>query len=602
MENSVLTMSQEGKSEYCCTVVQIGSVTPIEGSDFLGKTNVTGVQIVVRKDQVKEGDIMIYASNECALNPKFLSFNNLFEIGCREMNTNYPEVKAIMDKYDPIRNEADELKNKAKGVKAKMESLTSSASKLKKKIAGLNEKIENLEGVEGATTDEERHTYTAQRNHYQEEADAKTAKAMELTTTYVNYKNKAAELINSGKSIVDEAKSKCGFFNKYGRVRCITLKGAQSFGFLFSKSELERYCPKVKEINIEEYLNKDFDTVNGELFVKAYVPPIKETLYSKKSKTSKAQKRISLFDRMVEGEFFFHYDTKPLWKNIQLLQPTDNLTVSTKLHGTSGIFSNVHIKTPIKIVWYKRLWNKFVDKYNVLKSTRFIDYIIEYGNVYSSRNVIKNQYINKDVGSGYYNVDIWGVVNEAIKTYIEPGMTLYGEICGYAGENMVQKTYDYGCEPGEYKFMIYRITTTNPNGSKYEWNVSDVHEWTEKLINTMKANGDENAKYIHPIDILYHGTLANLYPEIPVDDKWHDNVLEAMKNDKEHFGMEELEPLCNNKVPREGIVIRKDNDPIIEAFKLKTMSFTIGEAVRVDAGEVDIEMMEAYADDAVEEG
>lgn len=601
MENSVLRMSPEGKSEYCCTVVQIGEVIPIEGSDFLGKTKVTGVQIVVRKDQVKEGDVVIYASNECALNQKFLSVNNLFEIGCREMNANYPEVKAIMDKYDPIRVKADRAKNKAKSVKNKMESLTSSAKRLKKKIKELDEKLEALDSFDDTTVEEKRNSYTSKRNQYQEEADAKIAKAMELTTTYVKYKNEATELINSGKSIVSEAMSKCGFFNKNGRVRCITLKGVPSFGFLFTKEELAKYCPEVKKINIEDYLNKDFDTVNGELFVKAYVPPIKETLISNKSKTGKAQKKLSMFDRMVEGEFFFHYDTKPLWKTIQLLEPSDILTVTVKLHGTSGIFSNVHIKSPIKIAWYRRLWNKFVDRFDVFKSTRFIDYIVEYGNVYSSRTVIKNRYINKGVTSGYYNVDIWGTVNEAIKPYIEPGMTIYGEICGYAGETMIQKTYDYDCEPGEYKFMIYRITTTTPNGSKYEWNVSDVHDWTEKLINTMEANGDENAKRIHPIDILYHGTLGDLYPEIPIDEKWHDNVLETMKYDKEHFGMEELEPLCYNKVPREGIVIRKDNDPIIEAFKLKTMSFAIGEAVRIDDGEIDIEMKEAYVKEEVNE-
>lgn len=30
----LLTKSKNFKSEYCCTVVQIGEVNPIEGSDF----------------------------------------------------------------------------------------------------------------------------------------------------------------------------------------------------------------------------------------------------------------------------------------------------------------------------------------------------------------------------------------------------------------------------------------------------------------------------------------------------------------------------------------------------------------------------------------
>ena len=84
MGKTVFTKSDNFKSEYSCAVVKINELTPIEGSDFLAKTLVFGTQIVVRKDQVKEGDIMLYAANETQLNEVFLSVNNLFEIGCRE--------------------------------------------------------------------------------------------------------------------------------------------------------------------------------------------------------------------------------------------------------------------------------------------------------------------------------------------------------------------------------------------------------------------------------------------------------------------------------------------------------------------------------------
>ena len=95
-EKNFLTMSENGKSEYCCSVVKISELIPVEGSDFLAMTNVLGTQIVVRKDMVKEGDIMFYAANETALNHRFLSANNLYEIGCRSMNANAAEVNAIM--------------------------------------------------------------------------------------------------------------------------------------------------------------------------------------------------------------------------------------------------------------------------------------------------------------------------------------------------------------------------------------------------------------------------------------------------------------------------------------------------------------------------
>ena len=70
-----------------------------------------------------------------------------------------------------------------------------------------------------------------------------------------------------------------------------------------------------------------------------------------------------------------------------------------------------------------------------------------------------------------------------------------------------------------------------------------------------------------------------------------------MKNDKEHFGMEENEPLCNHyEVPREGICIRKYKDPELHCYKLKTMSFALGEAIRMDQGDVDSEMVEGFVE------
>ena len=164
------------------------------------------------------------------------------------------------------------------------------------------------------------------------------------------------------------------------------------------------------------------------------------------------------------------------------------------------------------------------------------NYKIEYGDVYSSRGVIKNQYINEKVTTGFYGTDVWGDINEIIKPYIEKGMTVYGEICGYlTGSNkMIQKGYDYGCKIGENFFMPYRITTTNEDSTKREWEVSEVYDWTVKLISEHPELKDK----IQPITILYNGSLSNLYPDISIQNHWHENVLEAMKNDKKHFYME----------------------------------------------------------------
>jgi len=96
----MISKSQDFKQEYCCTIVRIGEVTPIDGSDFLGQIMVEGRTIVVRKDQVKEGDTMFYVSNECQVNSDFLRINSFFED--RTMNAD-PEKKGYINKYGRIR-------------------------------------------------------------------------------------------------------------------------------------------------------------------------------------------------------------------------------------------------------------------------------------------------------------------------------------------------------------------------------------------------------------------------------------------------------------------------------------------------------------------
>lgn len=592
---NVFTKSENFKSEYSCAVVRVGELTPVEGSDFLAKTSVFGTQIVVRKDEIKEGDVMIYAANETQLNEHFLSVNNLYEIGCREKNANVDEVNEIMKAYEPIKTKADKYRNEAKQLKSSIDKLTNNAAKMTKKVNSKRTKLSNMK--EG--TDE----YVILQNEIDalvKKSEEATAKAMSLTTEYVNAKNKAKEISDTGADIIAEAKKLCGFFNKYGRVRCIILKGEPSFGFLFKPENLKLFDNTIMLSDVEDYVDQEFDTVNGVLFVKAFVPPVKERP-ERGSRASKAQKKVDRFNRLVEGEFALHYETDQFQKMVTLFRPEDVVDITVKMHGTSIVIGKVHVKQPIRLPFFKRMFNFFVDKTGLFKSKRITDYEVVYGPVYSSRKVIKNKYINKDVNGGFYGTDIWTEYGDMIYPYLDEGMTVYGEICGYItdSDKPIQKTYDYGCNKGENIIMFYRITTTNEDGSKREWDVQEVFDWTMKLKQKLYDEGKPiDALKVHPIDLLYHGTLEDLYPDLDEENHWAVNLLEKMKSDKEHFGMEENEPLCtHNKVPREGICIRKCGDKRPSCYKLKTDAFFLGESVRMDAGEVDIEMADNYGDE-----
>lgn len=85
------------KRNTALKIVKIGALEPIENSDFLARTTINGFNVVVGNNDVKEGDIMLYAKLETEVNTDFLSVNNQFEIGERHLNKNYNEVQTLID-------------------------------------------------------------------------------------------------------------------------------------------------------------------------------------------------------------------------------------------------------------------------------------------------------------------------------------------------------------------------------------------------------------------------------------------------------------------------------------------------------------------------
>lgn len=581
----MFSKSDSFKSEYCCSIIRVGEVKPIEGKDKIGYTLVNGETIVVRKDQVKEGDVLLYASNETQLDKDFLGANNLFESSSYQLNSNANEIEPYI------------LKNKE--LKAEAENLEKVIKKLfvcSKFLIGYDSAV-----IAAGDNEEEKSELETRLNNSRKTISKYIGGSFNEDSTLIDYVTTAQKYCAEKKTQLDIIKKEIdettayirghvGFFNKTGRVRSIRLGGVQSMGYLFTLDELAKYNPNVKNISLNQYVGEDFDTIEDKLFIKAYVPFVPER--RQVSKVEKRNKKIEQFDRMVKGEFSFHYDTAPLPKCIGRLKPSDVVTITSKLHGTSICIGKLHVKTPIKLPFYKWIWNKFVNLTGLFKAHRITDYVIDYGNVTASRTVIKNQYINENVSDGYYGVDVWSEYGNLIYPFLSEGMIIYGEIIGYLtdSDKMIQKNYDYGCNKGKNKLMIYRITTNNEDGTKHEWNVTEVKEWTEKLV----KDHPEIADRIHVIDLLYHGTLADLYPNISYMDHWHENVLEALRNEKERFNMEKNDPICKNKVPFEGVVLRIDNDEFAEAFKLKCAKFLSKEREEIDKGEVDMEMLDNY--------
>ncbi len=84
--------------------------------------------------------------------------------------------------------------------------------------------------------------------------------------------------------------------------------------------------------------------------------------------------------------------------------------------------------------------------------------------------------------------------------------------------------------------------------------------------------------YGKAVDYLSFGKIMTL-------DEWRIAFIKKLEeefNDKDCF-------MCNNVVPEEGVVIRKDNLNSFDAFKLKSFRFLEFETKQLDAGVSDLE-------------
>ena len=374
-----------------------------------------------------------------------------------------------------------------------------------------------------------------------------------------------------------------GLFEDNGRVKAVRLRGQVSEGFLLPLQTMLNFIVSSTNIDFTEEecpVGIEFDEIehNGKSFwinKKYVVGKVEQQQGTPKDKRlKKRQKGLKKFNRVIDGQFKFHYDTILVRKEPNVLQPDDLIHLSHKWHGTSAIFAYVLCKHPLT-------FKEKIAKYLTGNEFNNYDYL------YASRSVVKNKDINPTASAGFYGEggDVWGEAFKLIKPFLIKGMTIYAEIVGYLPNGkFIQKNYDYGCvmpKPNEdytygkhYKIMVYRITITNVDGVVHEFSTREVQQWCQN-------NG------LTPVIECYYGLAKDLYPEIVQDEHWAENFIEALANDS-RFYMEMNSPDCKNKVPHEGLVIKKE-DMCSRAWKLKCFAFLNGEQKELDAGEENIE-------------
>ena len=375
-------------------------------------------------------------------------------------------------------------------------------------------------------------------------------------------------------------KEKAGFFEYHGRIKAMKLRGYQSAGFF-----IPIRCLDYLNIDIDNLNENDtFDTIDSNQICKKYIVKHKQQqgLGNKESRLNKRLKRIS---KLVDDQFKFHIDTPQLGKEIHKLNPNTFLSISQKIHGTSFITSKILVKKKLNIIE------------KILKFMKFNIIDTEYGIIFSSRKVIKNQYMEDQVKEHqhFYKEDIWGHASKQLEGFLENGMTLYGEIVGYLpnSNSYIQKPFDYGCKEGEYKIYVYRITYTNNEGKVFEFSMPQVQEWCAKF---------GQYSIFHAVPLIYYGKVKDLFEELWIK---HYGDKEKYQKIKRKYGCKEYNyglfldllkkeylekdcDICQNKVPAEGVVLRPER-LYIDAYKLKSFRFLKYESKQIDSGEENIE-------------
>lgn len=383
-----------------------------------------------------------------------------------------------------------------------------------------------------------------------------------------------ANLYRHGELNVDQTKT--GMFDDNGRVKAIRLRGELSEGFIIPIVVLENWVMSTVNVELKVEEGTEFDSIehDGKTFWvnKKYIPKNTRTPGAPGSGNSGKGKQPKGLDKIIENQFRFHYDTVLIKKCPHVLHPSDLISITSKVHGTSGISAYVLCKQELN-------WKQKIARWLTGEEFDKYDYL------YSSRSVIKNQYYNKSVQGGFYGVDVWKYADDIVRPCLSKGMTAYYEIIGFLPNGgYIQKNYDYGCLPPvgdeaytygkHFKVQIYRVTITDVSGKVHEFSAREVQLWAQMVGLT-------------PVEQYYYGYAKDLYPDLDPSEHWNENFLSKLANDKK-FYMECNSPTCDNKVPHEGIVIKIENMKS-EAFKLKCFKFLDGESKALDKGEIDIE-------------
>lgn len=354
----------------------------------------------------------------------------------------------------------------------------------------------------------------------------------QLSQEYCEYNNLLRKKDENGNNVG-------GFLDPEKRnVKAIKLRGERSDGLVMPLTSVSYISPAlIQKLEVGDQIT----VLNGKEICKKYIPRGKRPV--QRAQTKKQKRKAEDFPLFEE-----HKDTAQLDYNISNFKTGELVTVTLKMHGTSG--RTGYLPSSGK-GFLQKLYYKIKPHYKYVSGTRRV--------------------VLEDFNGGFYGDNAFRAsYHNLLKGKLKKGETIYYEIVGYINETTPimgvannkkmndkefvkkygeQTTFSYGCQPGQNKMYVYRMTYTSLDGNVIEYPWSLVKRRCEEM----------GLDYVKDLDRFIYTTKEDLYEKI---DKWLDID----------------DPIGRTHI-NEGVVVRLEDRPTFTAFKKKSYAFKVLEGI-----------------------
>ena len=389
----------------------------------------------------------------------------------------------------------------------------------------------------------------------------------------------------------ENGERKGGYFDSSRRVRAQKFRGEKSEAFVIGLKSLEFTGYDLKKLEV----GTKFVELGGISICNKYVT--EATLKAAAANKPKTPKLNETLKRM----FPEHTETDQL-RHARPDELMGLVTLTAKLHGTSGRSAKLKVKEERPLKWHEELYFALADAFfgpekhifNFFLSDLKKEQIRErpstevWKSVYGTRRVIKGE-VRGEVNE--VDKDFREKCHQRLAPHIKQNEVWYYEIVGFEdsgrpimstvdcskmGKDFVKRfgktmTYKYGCLPAECEIYVYRIALMSEDGGMLEMPWGVVKERCRKA----------GVKHVPEIGAIH----------IPVA-----SHTEFLKREVEHEteGRDIADPIDPSHI-REGVCVRVQNleTGAMKIFKEKLFAFKCLEGIIKDSGVVDTEEVEA---------